>query len=85
MLGRLRMPVEDCLEEYKNLAGTVFGHPRHIHSIGALGITSLTKRTKYKTSRLEDTIKEVVSRRGENVPDQFDSLRFETERGLCRV
>jgi len=85
MLARLRMPVDDCLREYRALAGSVFGHPRQIHSIGVFGITSLTERTKYRTSRLEYAIKDVVSRRGEQQPDQYDSLRFETEVGLCRA
>jgi hypothetical protein len=30
MLSRLRMNVEDCIEEYLRFGGHVFGHPRSI-------------------------------------------------------
>ena len=30
MLGRFRMSVQECLEQYKEMGETVFGHPRLI-------------------------------------------------------
>ncbi|KAM7213897.1 hypothetical protein V8F06_010716, partial [Rhypophila decipiens] len=63
MLARLRMPVEDCLAEYNRFGGSVFGKPRTFHQVGKRGI--LFTNTKFKTSHLEDAIKDVIRRRGE--------------------
>ncbi|OTB05864.1 hypothetical protein M426DRAFT_21595 [Hypoxylon sp. CI-4A] len=82
MLGRLRMTVEDCIDEYTNLAGDVFGHPRHLHDLNTYG---LIKRCKYDTERLEQVIKDVIVRRVENGRDDHPNVRFETEPGMSRV
>ncbi|KAK3321368.1 acyl transferase/acyl hydrolase/lysophospholipase [Cercophora scortea] len=84
MLSRLRMPVEDCLEEYKRLAGNVFGKPRLIHKVGVLGAIGVTKQTKFKTEKLEHAIKDVLRRRGERALDSSDMMLFQTQTGLCR-
>ena len=84
MLSRLRMPVEDCLEEYKKLAGGIFGNPRHIHKKGLLGYLNLSSRTKYDTEQLQDAIKDVLRRRGEVAIDSSDMMLFQTQTGLCR-
>ena len=93
MLMRLRMPVEDCLEEYRNLGTLVFGDPRHIHQAGPVGL--LSKRNKFSTTTLETAIKDVIRRRGEtrrseqtpegaSINGHDDAMLFNTPRGLCR-
>lgn len=77
------MSVNDCLEEYKTLAGLVFGHPRLIHHAGRLGI--LVTRNKYATTNLETAIKDVIRRRGEANHDHDDAMLFRTHKGLCRA
>ncbi|KAK3684050.1 acyl transferase/acyl hydrolase/lysophospholipase [Podospora appendiculata] len=84
MLSRLRMPVEDCLEEYKRLAGNVFGKPHLIHKVGVLGAIGLARQTKFKTEKLEQAIKDVLRRRGERALDSSDMMLFQTQTGLCR-
>lgn len=83
MLTTLRMSVNDCLREYEELAGQVFGHPRPIHHAGQLGI--FVKRNKYATTNLEDAIKDVLRRRGELAHDHDDAMQFRTPKGLCRA
>ena len=83
MLARLRMPIEDCLQEYLNLAGSVFGNPRIIHQAGKMG--TVTKRNKFSTTALEAAIKDVIRRRGEIANDQDDAMLFSTPKGLCRA
>lgn len=82
MLGRFRMTVEDCIDEYKNLAGRVFGHPRHLYDMDTFG---LIKRCKYDTKNFEDVIKDVIVRRVEGGRDNPQNARFDIEYGLCRV
>lgn len=83
MLATLRMPVQDCLKEYKQLAGAVFGHPRPIHQAGQLGV--LIRKNKYATTNLENAIKDVMRRRGEVAHDHDDAMQFRTPKGLCRA
>jgi hypothetical protein len=83
MLARLRMPVEDCKSEYQRLAGHIFGKPNLIHQAGKLG--AFTSKDKYSTDRLEEAIKDVIRRRGEEATDQDDAMLFRTPKGLCRA
>jgi hypothetical protein len=85
MLARLRMPVDDCIEEYSNLAGGVFGKPRAIHAMTLVGAVPGLNRTKYDTNKLESAIKDVFRRRGEEAVDSDDMMRFQTPTGLCRA
>ncbi|KAI0884481.1 FabD/lysophospholipase-like protein [Annulohypoxylon maeteangense] len=82
MLGRFRMTVEDCIDEYTHLAGDVFGHPRHLHDMNTYG---LIKRCKYDTKRFEAVIKDVIVRRVESGRNDLSNALFDTELGLCRV
>lgn len=84
MLARLRMPVEDCMEEYRKLGGVIFGKPRHIHHAGIMGILPI-KRNKFSSESLESTIKDVIRRRGEISSDHDDAMLFNTPKGLCRA
>ncbi len=81
MLGRLRMTVEDCINEYEQLAGSVFGHANLFHQ--TFLPTAWMKRPKYDTAVLESVIKGVTSRRGEISTDDRRTLK--TGHELCRV
>jgi hypothetical protein len=83
MLTTLRMSVDDCLQEYRTLAGQVFGNPRTIHHAGELGV--LVHRNKYATTNLENAIKDVLRRRGETADDGADAMQFRIPKGLCRA
>ncbi|KAI6090917.1 FabD/lysophospholipase-like protein [Hypoxylon rubiginosum] len=82
MLGRFRMTVEDCIHEYRSLAGDVFGHPRWLDDMHTLG---LIKRSKYDTGTFERVIKNVIMRRVEGGRGNRQNARFDIEHGLCRV
>ncbi|KAK0636777.1 acyl transferase/acyl hydrolase/lysophospholipase [Bombardia bombarda] len=83
MLSRLRMPVKDCLEEYKRLGGFVFGAPRYVHGVGLLGFAGVS-REKFDTEKLELAIRDVLHRRGEISTGSPSGMLFQTQRGLCR-
>lgn len=82
MLGRLRMTVDDCIQEYERLAGSVFGHANLFHQ--TFLPTAWMKRPKYDTAVLESVIRGVITRRGEVSIDKARST-LKTGRELCRV
>jgi hypothetical protein len=59
MLGRLRMNVDDCIEEYINFSEKIFGHPRIFSLRGPIW----WPRPKYDHKRLEEAVQDVVFRR----------------------
>ncbi|KAI9659500.1 MAG: hypothetical protein M1821_001758 [Bathelium mastoideum] len=59
MLGRLRMPVADCLHEYQTLAGNVFGKPNFFNEASWFWVPYL-RQSKYDTATLEKTFKDVA-------------------------
>lgn len=78
------MPVEDCIEEYKRLGGSIFGKPRLFHQVGWQALAKIS-RNKFATTPLEGAIKDVIRRRGEISSDQDDAMAFRTPKGLCRA
>ena len=82
MLSRLRMTVDDCIKEYEDLAGSVFGNARIFHQ--TFLPTVWLKRPKYDAATLETVITGVLRRRGEICPDLDGSL-FKTGRDMCRT
>ena len=81
MLGRFRMSVPDCINEYKTLGEEVFGRPR-VFSTLRFG---LGNRTKYKAARLEKVFKDVTVRRNEYLADPDPNIRFPSGRGMCKT
>jgi hypothetical protein len=75
------MTVDDCIQEYEQLAGSVFGHAHLFHQ--TFLPTAWMKRPKYNTAVLERIIREVTTRRGEVSTDNRRTLK--TERRVCRV
>ena len=59
MLGRLRMPVSDCIMEYERLGGKIFGHPHKFHALNI----PLMKRPKYSTLNFQTIIQRLVESR----------------------
>jgi hypothetical protein len=55
MLGRLRMPVEDCIERYPKLAQSVFGKKRSFFNYNRLSTSA-----KYDSTELETAIRAIV-------------------------
>ena len=78
MLGRLRMPVSDCIEEYQKLAESSFGRPRLINQMNTAGIIS---RSKYNTAKLEKAIQSLIVRR--LGPKSVHLFKFDAD--LCRT
>jgi hypothetical protein len=81
MLGRLRMTVDDCIQEYEQLSGGIFGHAHLFHQ--TFLPTAWMKRPKYDTAVLESVIRGVTTRRGEVSTDNRRTLKTESQ--LCRV
>jgi hypothetical protein len=82
MLSRFRMTVDDCIWEYENLAGKVFGKARMFHQMFVP--TFWLKRPKYDADELEMVIKGVARRRGE-ISGSNDAATFSTKKELCRT
>ena len=81
MLGRFRMSVLDCIEEYQKLGEGVFGHPRLACTL-RFGVGN---RSRYKAESLEDVFKDVAARRDEYCQDPVPAIRFPSERGVCQT
>ena len=79
MLSRFRMTVEDCITEYVNLGGRVFGKPRHFHEL--IKPLYWINRTKYDARKFVDVINAVTERRGK----RNGGSRFESDADLCRT
>jgi len=82
MLGRLRMTVDDCIQEYEQLAGGVFGHANIFHQ--TFLPTAWMKRPKYSTQVVEGVIRGLINRRGEGTTDEARRI-LKTGSELCRV
>ena len=72
MLSRLRMTVDDCIEEYKTLGEKIFGHPRRMAKGGF-------PWHRFSAKVLEDVIRDVTSRHNVQSDD------FESRYGLERM
>ncbi|KAK4944682.1 hypothetical protein LTR10_015852 [Elasticomyces elasticus] len=80
MLGRLRMTVPDCLAEYKNLGGEVFGKPRTFTQLNIPFI----KRSKYSSKTLRAVFEDVARRRGEKTESDLGRPTFASGNGMCK-
>ena len=81
MLGRFRMTVPDCLWEYRNLGGEIFGKPRFFTQLRF----ALVNRTKYDGARLKKVFEDVTARRSERLPETDSRITFPSKRGLCKT
>ncbi|KAL8777174.1 MAG: hypothetical protein Q9213_007975 [Squamulea squamosa] len=76
MLSRLRMTVDDCINEYRILGQKVFGNPRPL-ALGAV----MWHKFNYRV--LEEAIKSVTRRHSEK--NEEDMLHFPSDEDLCRT
>jgi hypothetical protein len=83
MLGRLRMSVDDCLNEYYNVGGDIFGHPRRaFHMRSPLFFPF---RHKYPGKLVEETVKKVIAHNSKNIVGNERSEMFPGREEMCRV
>lgn len=84
MLGRFRMTVADCLDEYENLGQRVFGKPRLISQRNV----PIVPWPKYSARGLEKVFRDVTRRRCEASAikqHNFNVPTFPTIEGTCNV
>ena len=83
MLGRLRMNVDDCIEEYRTLGKEVFGRSRlfHLRSIPPFWFP----REKYNHKTLEGVIQGLVDRRVPKIGGFPGGKTFAFDENRCRV
>ncbi|KAL8700206.1 MAG: hypothetical protein Q9201_005575 [Fulgogasparrea decipioides] len=83
MLGRLRMNVDDCIEEYETLGGKVFGRSRwfHIRSIPPFWLP----REKYNHRTLESVTQNLIDRRIPKIGRFPGGKTFAFDENRCRV
>jgi len=63
MLGRLRMSVEDCEEEYRKISSEVFGTKHSILNGGSVAVAFSRGSYLYESQPLVDAIRRVVKER----------------------
>ena len=83
MLGRLRMSIDDCIEEYETLGGKVFGRSRwfHLRSIPPFWLP----REKYNHETLESVIQSLIERRIPKIGSFPGGKTFAFDENRCRV
>ncbi|KAE9988815.1 hypothetical protein EG328_007419 [Venturia inaequalis] len=81
MLGRLRMSVQDCMEEYERLSGDIFGHPRLASIRGPIPYW----RDKYDGEKIQRAVEDVIKRRMSPEERTAGAGSFNCPRGLCRT
>lgn len=83
MLGRLRMPVRDCIDEYEKLAGKVFGHPNHIYEMRFP--LPFISGTKFSEKGLIQAVNDVIDRRRPKNVGPQGGLKFPFDEDLCKT
>lgn len=82
MIGRFRMTVLDCLEEYEKMGQKVFGYPRPLRALNTAG---LVNRPKYKASKLRDVFTEVARKRSEHENETALAPTFASREAVCQT
>ena len=82
MLGRLRMNVDDCIEEYRTLGKEVFGHSRLFH---LRSFPCFWPREKYNHKTLEGVIQGLIDRRIPKIGGFPGGKTFAFDENRCRV
>ncbi len=81
MLGRLRMNIDDCIEDYETLGEKVFGHSRWFHFRSPL----FWVRDKYNHRVLQDVVRKVVRERVPKVATFPGGQNFAFDENRCRT
>jgi len=85
MLGRLRLGVDECLEEYEQLGGRIFGNPRWASVKPSRRGPIPAPRDKYDGRNLQGAVEEVVARRLPKSQLRVGAGNFTSARELCRT
>jgi hypothetical protein len=81
MLGRLRMNVDECIEDYKTMGGIIFGRPRLFSMRGPLP----ANRSKYDHEKLKGAVEAVVNQRLVGHGDHLGDHTFPSSQERCRT
>ena len=81
MLGRLRMNIDQCIEDYKRMGGVIFGRPRLLSMRGPLP----ANRSKYDHRKLKAAVEAVVNRRLAGHGDHLGDHTFPSSQERCRT
>lgn len=81
LLGRFRMTVKDCMDEYENFGGEIFGKPRFFTQLNF----GIIRRTKYKGETLKRVFEDVTARRSEPLQKTDSRITFPSKQGLCKT
>jgi hypothetical protein len=81
MLSRLRMDVDDTIDEFKRLAATIFGKPRIISLHGPI----FFPRPKYDYRILERAFKQVLDARLPKLRHNISGQKFPSNPEMCRT
>ncbi len=82
MLGRLRMNIDDCIEDYGTLGEKVFGHSRWFHVRTPLFFWF---RDKYNHEILENVVRGVVRERVPKAANFPGGQKFAYDENRCRA
>ena len=75
------MTVPDCIEEYRNLGGQVFGKPRTFCTLRF----GFIPRERFDAARLENVFRDVAARREEKRLEPGRSITFPSRRGMTKT
>jgi hypothetical protein len=86
MLGRLRMNVNDSLNQFFNLSEQVFGEPKFFKGLQniARGKYLRLTQTKYHSGKLEAVVKEAVENRAVSDLTRKTESRFKSSSVQCK-
>lgn len=84
MLGRLRMPIKDCIDEYKHLARKTLGNSRQFTELNYPFIPG-HRRTKYNAKKFRMDFEDIVDRRNQWSTDETRNATFPAEQDLCKT
>jgi hypothetical protein len=75
------MGIDQCLEEYENFGGQIFGHPRWFSMRGPLPAF----REKYDGERLRHAVEAVVENRSSPQQKSVGAGYFGAAKDLCKT
>lgn len=75
------MSVDEAIEDFTDLAGDVFGHPRICSIRGPI----FWPRPKYNERHLEDAVRNVVAKRLPRLKSHFGNHLFNSNENMCRT
>jgi hypothetical protein len=81
MLGRLRMNVDECIEDYKRMGDLIFGRPRLFSMRGPLP----ANRSKYNHEKLKEAVEAIVNHRLAGHGDHLGDHAFPSSQERCRM